>query len=1755
MKVTKRVLSLALAALLFVGTLPCIITPAEASNGSYGYGDVTVDGNTATVLTRPNYLYAYADVADYNAGNHFGALPFKDRAGDVTTGTTPTGYPSARDNGNGDIRWGYTYWHNQPRYETTITSVGNSSYRINGTAAGDYESITTSLLTGKVGLSPYWRDYYQWANVTNNDGTLVWKPYNKDEPADSSGNRPEIVKTADVKRNMLAYMSAVLKSAWALYDSKVGKVTANGGTTVPAFGSVDVYIMMSFGVTSEGTTHNDEGWYKRSSMEMFGTSFSSDQYTGPLYAWPSNRPSQKYTDSINPSAEEIVKAAFGDKVWNAINTKDVSSVSSSSLTYEERSIIRFLYACGCVPGGDSDGMKDYVTQLLKSDADIENERAAAVTEFLGKTPESTLEYIRWVAYYWKDNLENIWSTDFSTTSDFLTLAKQIKTALNGSYTPKSKSWYVDGVKYSSFGTSVTELADAYAFMAFGARSNAGLDFSSVSIQSTGVAMPCPFTLTDVTASLEVLKQFKESAPGAQVDGTVVQAVDIWPHRYKVAVAVMCNLIDSSNLKYIEISSNNTVMSILPPSFVETGSYFSSYNIHGFAAVMLVAQDLTRMSYDIVNYLAPIVDSENPTFRGYEAEILATQSLYQCFVLAADNNLWPIWNTVNFDYRTSAGTNGKMSMGQLYDWLQAHDMFSLHNDYTVDSTKPFTYFFDTSTMRLSGFVSDGITLSAQFIPMRTNVYDPYTWIQSGADTEWLLNFYLKFGYYRKALYIDTNPDAAVNFVNTGGKGKLAVATLRDLLEEKDIVLYIDENLYNVKEISDLIGMSWDRIGQDSQSSTLGAWDSFTSAVSGLWSVSMVELAKTAERNTYSTRVGYFYQGDNEEQADNKWNKFFMPIGGDEWEELREAEGSSIGDVDTIAKYLYADQLLNEDGVLKNEYEQVEYSYMVGFAVLSGIYRDTNLLASLNGVYSGNHPVFMASDTAPFISEEYKTAIYNWMLVRNLEAQMTVDYQSSLDMEAPLYMDIFGNILTESGYVVVPAAANATLFRANEYEPYNAALCTTYGDAYRLPVDNTSSASKVNQMLKGCFGEEQGVWVLRNIMTVDGSVNLAKLSVGSKDSLQALADTFAYSMQSSQFYNISFWEMLITEVLRGAPIEYIDKEFEGIQTNITYTKAGLIIADKLEMLVDALSSAGQNAAIAIPNPAYMDGIEIIVFFVFKLLILLVLVIWMVTIYFDATGGQLSLRTAGKCIGVVIMVLALVVGVPKIFELTYYESNKYLLQNETEYLMMLNLEKRANGEEIGVSSVSVPKTNTKLYLYLSDVEMPWWDLLTSIATSAGYSSLDEMYRNYEYQHPLAYSEQATTINGSVYIDTDTLFDSARVAFSSNLNTLYVTATSSTPASYYTPYYYFLEQIVNEVTIWSKANNYIAYTTKLQRGGQLRTLGYCQAFFESPEFLEEGNDFFNLYALYDVLAPREYKYLPMLINTESGGDYTAAEQKVDALRNSQWCAYGVGSEKATQARIEELMKFAQAWVANNRGMIGKVSDETFLKCFALACAMEHNRIFNTQHADYLEIQEVSNEDLLRLSIADHNDVMSSSTMSYARFVYTQGGNIAVYLAAILEIVNFISAWVKPLCTMIVFVLAVGSIFVLKLILRRNNNSVYGYVVTIALMCSVNVLGALATKALMYIPRLGFTTSVNILAVIIVQVLYMVLQYKIVMTALKDYRNIGFQRHQSAVQSFNFFGSRDRNLSRDVSTPRMSNGWDYYNALSNRQLNRRRRA
>ena len=59
-----------------------------------------------------------------------------------------------------------------------------------------------------------------------------------------------------------------------------------------------------------------------------------------------------------------------------------------------------------------------------------------------------------------------------------------------------------------------------------------------------------------------------------------------------------------------------------------------------------------------------------------------------------------------------------------------------------------------------------------------------------------------------------------------------------------------------------------------------------------------------------------------------------------------------------------------------------------------------------------------------------------MIKNLKSALGIDYKTTLDLDSPVFLDVYGNICTESGLVIIPAASNATIQGMDKYNCYSA-----------------------------------------------------------------------------------------------------------------------------------------------------------------------------------------------------------------------------------------------------------------------------------------------------------------------------------------------------------------------------------------------------------------------------------------------------------------------------------------------------------------------------------------------------------------------------------------------------------------------------------------------------------------------------------------------------------------------------------------------
>jgi len=1124
---------------------------------------------------------------------------------------------------------------------------------------------------------------------------------------------------------------------------------------------------------------------------------------------------------------------------------------------------------------------------------------------------------------------------------------------------------------------------------------------------------------------------------------------------------------------------------------------SCCNLTAYKYLLYTLSELEWFTEAYIPAIAPKVLSANLTTAATDAEKFAVKHVYDGieFIRRHDDSVYTWW-TKKIPYQVD-GEQKEASLQDIYQKLKDSGAFNAEEYYNVESIDaPFAKFFSTDDYQLSEYIMKGMIQSSTYIPMSTNVYSSDC-LRAFDDEEFLEDFHYKFGMHRKALYMDNNVDAAVDTYNTGRMGELSVCRLKDLLTpERDIVLYVDDNFYNISELAELQDKAYSRIdnteGEGDGMVTFKEW--FTN----LFSYNIVQIAKTAEVDKYLDKIQEKTAKYTEDVSKDKSNYFL--------------------DKDTIKKTL----------------EEEEYSVMKSFAVLSGIYRDDKVYKMEQEQSVVDTPVFISS---PYLAEVNncktydKKSLYNYMLLKNLQAEVPIDYTFNVDLNSPVYMDIYGNILTESGVVVIPAASNATLHSSN-YVPLTAGFLALYGKEFALPNEYENCTSILSDLFY--LDDKTNTWQLQAATLEGTTVDISRLSSASASTLTAIKKDYEYNASTEGY--IPFKPKLhhILEVMRGAPIEYIDKVTEGLTSSEGHSAIGIHMASRFEDLLKQITPSEQNLLVSVPNIAFLPGIEAIILLIVKIILVIMIIIMLVTIYTDIVSYRLSVNTFFKCVWTVILVTVTVTSIPLLFELTYTQANKALLQDEAATITMLNLEKRESGVEVGVTEVNTPELSTSMYLRLDSISLDWGKMIEGAIRAQTFETVEDVYADAVSESLVSNKSGIEVLNADVMYNVDTLFDSSDVSYQPTFFYLYQVSDEDTFASFYTPYYLFLDTLISRVNTYNANVNSYSFNTKTQRGGRIKSLGLITDYFTSTEFMEDSSDILGIAPMYGTTA-------------EVLGTTVYEETDLEAIQECAWYNKNV-LEHGVIDRYKRLDTYLRDFVNDNKDLLGKVSDETFLKVMALSAAIKYNQLFSIPVANAFEIHNISNDDILRLSVTDRSVVLQNSPLSYARFVYEVGSTPGVIVAAVLSVILTISSILKPLLSVFLFCLVFISLFVHKIVLRKKNRSLLGYVKLLCVVAGINLLYAVLLKCTLYIPRLGFTPTVNIAIQIVLQVVYLSLMLSVSAIVTKDWRELGynkFREKETAIRE-NVLRLRDRTMRRFNMQPVAANNVYSDSAMTN---------
>ena len=888
-----------------------------------------------------------------------------------------------------------------------------------------------------------------------------------------------------------------------------------------------------------------------------------------------------------------------------------------------------------------------------------------------------------------------------------------------------------------------------------------------------------------------------------------------------------------------------------------------------------------------------------------------------------------------------------------------------------------------------------------------------------------------------------------------------------------------------------------------------------------------------------------------------------------------------------KTKYSVQYEDESGEAEvtNTYTSTDtYTPLLSLAYVSTIYRNSDLFTLANTVVA-NNPVYMASDDMCSVTEAnqwYRNTLLNFILLQNLKSAAQVDYQYVTDLDSPVYMDIFGNILTESGTVVIPAACNATL-HTGDFCQFNVGVGTycTYGKDYAVPVDLDGAYSVLTPYFVADLNSS--TYVINNVnLTLNGNtVDLGDISQYTASTQEAVQGLYQNCIVDGKYTDLNWMAMvnIANEVMRGAPVENIDAKKEGLDTIAAKNKAGVLAASKLESLIDSLQGAVSTTLVHIPDFTKMDNMEFVVALLIKLMIVATAAVIIVYVYRDGVSGTLGLRTLWKSLAAIALTFSCIVVVPMVFQLTYYSANKMLLQNECYRILMLNTDKRELGVEIGVTETDTITDVNDFSLQLDWITVPWYEQLEDLLYGNSYKTLKktklEAYRKSE----VYANNDVTLYNDGVYITSKDLFDSVSIDYTfsdaSEVNGLYIYSNNKyQTAGFYSPYYAFLRVLVGNVNEYNaKDDGTYNYTTKYMSGNRLKTVGLCYNYFTSTQFmgteLEKASredsgvdsiiikdaiktgqeDIMHLYQIYsptmdqrqDGMVYEKKKWVENK-DKELGRALLFDDASRSAMANAMW--YNELEMDDMVKRVEIMDTYAREFVVNNRDLLNKVTDETFIKVMALAMSIKYNQLFGINAANSLEIYNMDSNDILRLSIAKADEAVLAAPMSYARFVYNFGGEPAVYAATVLEMIMWVGSFIKPLCTVIVFISVFLSIWVFRVVLRRPSHNLWGYLVTITLLCATNFVHALLIKLSVKLPAVGLPTFGCLIFLIVAQVAYLLFLSYVVGVSLRDWYNLGSTEYEDVARNIKSKFSNDAESDLSGRVKHHDNNWEYYDDL-----------
>lgn len=972
------------------------------------------------------------------------------------------------------------------------------------------------------------------------------------------------------------------------------------------------------------------------------------------------------------------------------------------------------------------------------------------------------------------------------------------------------------------------------------------------------------------------------------------------------------------------------------------------------------------------------------------------------------------------------------------------------EFAQDESFPLGRFINLEDRTFHEQIIAGIALSVTYTPFVTNLYSPDSVIYLDKYEDFIRDYFYKFGFNRKLLFKDVNLNSVSNR-NFDVRSSLSAkpVTLKEFLDDAgEMSLYLDPSFYNE-------GLLIEQYGQLVQMETTDYDTTEETGSTGLFSAPTVnQILKDRPHMTY-------YEGN-----------------------VIHISRSPVGRVV---------QNLDVESVVNN----MEYNVETALLPVKSYYNSAPYRNIITDQNKRPEPVFESSDkliNRPRAGRK-DFGIYLNHILRNNISKIQLAPMVYLDYDKPIYMDTFGNIVTESGFVVIPSISNASLFKDNGFDIYNTAFLSTYNVFnYNHRFGNSNEAVKNLMAEYFYYDEGREQWLVDDGTIGNIRYTFSNFKNNDKNVLKGLIDANIGRLNANIDFNRFVY--VISEVMRGAPIEAMNMdEFVNVDRSFpSYFKLSAIhtLTDILDFALRfPLFMMGQETLNLMNSNSVAEvlGILILIYlFIFTVFLLLY-------VFREMNNGTAWYWIIFRGAFVLVGSIALLIFLPTTINSVKIEIPARILSANTVDLAFTRNEQEIYGGTVGLNnSVSLNNDISNFLIKVEEASIDWPRLVRD-----AFNRDTNNYNEYVKWEELTASGQSDLIQkgNSIYIDVQRLFDSRMLQVDYSRHFLRNWQVEGSSADFYLPYFYVYDAITSKMNVYNLEQGYQMYTLVPTSRGNV-TKGLLKMYIRKLMSGEE-KDPTGLRELYSLdRSTEEITY------EEDDIEATMYEMNLqDRYGYTQFWAKDWYTDEEILKGIEKIEEEYFRFLSTKIDFLDNSIDESTIEALALFISLEHNKQFGMPHANSIELFGISPK-MIIMTLMTNATSSSTSELSFEKVLHDKGSiwDVLLVLPAVFQLMflNLVNNVV------LIVLLSVGTILsIFRYIKQRDMNMLKGLLYTLQCVLAVYLMYAFSLKATLTISNWFNDTTLSLIVLNATCALNIYVLNKLAKLIFKDIENLGF--------------------------------------------------